>query len=173
MNDMKEKHSKVCQAVLATFSAFVEWVPMQHIMANEFYLVKCLCHLLSDETLQLYAAECLLGIVSSKMGKLSDRAQLMVLFKSDLISPLFQAVEAGNLKSMQGEDDQHYLFLKRMVQILVELGGQVCVIWSAKEANCAKPENFNIYLNALLAFTSHNSLMINYFASELWAKFCR
>ena len=46
----------------------------------------------------------------------------MVLFKSDLISPLFQAVEAANLKTMQGEDDQHYLFLKRMVQILVELG---------------------------------------------------
>lgn len=174
MKEVKERHSKVCQSVLATFSAFVEWVPMQHIMANDHYLVKCLCHLLSDETLQLHAAECLLGIVSSKVGKLTDRAQLMVLFKSDMISPLFQAVEAGNLKSMQGEDDQHYLFLKRMVQILVELGGQVCAIWSAKEvANHSKPENFDIYLNALLAFTSHNSLVINYYANELWAKFSR
>merc|ERR1719367_1675508 len=49
MKDIKERHSKVCQSVLATFSAFVEWVPMQHIMANDHYLVKCLCHLLSDE----------------------------------------------------------------------------------------------------------------------------
>ena len=63
MKDVKERHSKVCQSVLATFSAFVEWVPMQHIMANDHYLVKCLCHLLSDEALQLHAAECLLGIV--------------------------------------------------------------------------------------------------------------
>ena len=95
-----------------------------------------------------------------------------MLFKSDLISPLFQAVEAANLKTMQGEDDQHYLFLKRMVQILVELGGQVCGIWSAG-SNSSKPENFHIYLNALLAFTNHNSLMVNYYANELWAKFCR
>jgi len=171
MNDVKERHSKVCQSVLATFSAFVEWVPIQHIMANDYYLVKCLCHLLSDEQLQLHAAECLLGIVSSKAGKVTDRAQLLVLFKSDMISPLFQAVEAANLKTMQGEDDQHYLFLKRMVQLLVELGGQVCGIWHEK--NSSKPENFNIYLNALLAFTNHNSHTVNYFANELWAKFCR
>ena len=79
-----------------------------------------------------------------------------------------------NLRTVRDEDDQHYLFLKRMVQILVELGGQVCAIWSAKESNCCgKPENFHIYLNALLAFTSHNSLMVNYYANELWAKFCR
>ena len=108
---------------------------------------------------------------------MTDRAQLLVLFKSDLISPLFQAVEAANLKTMQGEDDQHYLFLKRMVQILVELGGQVCGIWSASPSSvsstASKPENFNIYLNALLAFTNHNSLVVNYYANELWAKFCR
>ena len=108
---------------------------------------------------------------SSKAGKVTDRAQLLVLFKSDMISPLFQAVEAANLKTMQGEDDQHYLFLKRMVQLLVELGGQVCGIWHEK--NSSKPENFNIYLNALLAFTNHNSHTVNYFANELWAKFCR
>ena len=108
---------------------------------------------------------------------MTDRAQLLVLFKSDLISPLFQAVEAANLKTMQGEDDQHYLFLKRMVQILVELGGQVCGIWSVSPSSvsstASKPENFNIYLNALLAFTNHNSLVVNYYANELWAKFCR
>ena len=108
---------------------------------------------------------------SSKAGKVTDRAQLLVLFKSDMISPLFQAVEAANLKTMQGEDDQHYLFLKRMVQLLVELGGQVCGIWHEK--NSSKPENFNIYLNALLAFTNHNSHTVNYYANELWAKFCR
>ena len=98
MKEVKDRHSKVCQSVLATFSAFVEWAPMQHIMANDHYLVRCLCHLLRDETLQIYAAECLLGMVSWKVGKLTDRAQLMVLFKPDMISPLFAAVEAANLR---------------------------------------------------------------------------
>jgi len=174
--EVKTKHCKVCQSVLATFTAFVEWAPMQHILANDFYLVKCLCHLLQDQMLQIYAADCLLGIVSWKVGKVTDRAQLMVLFKLEMISPLFEAVEAANMKTMQEAadetNDQHYLMLKRLVQILVELGGQVCAIWSSKEANC-RPENFNIYLNALLAFTNHNSLMVNAWANELWAKFCR
>ena len=176
---VKTKHSKVCQAVLATFTAFVEWAPMQHIMANDHYLVKCLCHLLRDEMLQVYAADCLLGIVSWKVGKVTDRAQLLVLFKLEMISPLFEAVEAANVKTMQEvtdeTNDQPYILLKRLVQILVELGGQVCAIWSSKETNggACKPENFNIYLNALLAFTNHNSLMVNAWANELWAKFCR
>ena len=176
MNEVKAKHSKICQAVLATFTAFVEWAPMQHIMANDCYLVKCLCHLLRDDQLQLYAAECLLGIVSWKVGKLSDRAQLMVLFKPEMISPLFEAVEAANVRTLQDQDeDAQYLLLKRLVQILVELGGQVCAIWSAKEVpkNEGKPQNFNVYLNALLALTNHNSLTVNAWANELWAKFCR
>ena len=176
MNEVvKAKHSKICQAVLATFTAFVEWAPMQHIMANDCYLVKCLCHLLRDDQLQLYAAECLLGIVSWKVGKLSDRSQLMVLFKPEMISPLFEAVEAANVRTLQDQDeDAHYLLLKRLVQILVELGGQVCAIWSAKEVpKNDKPQNFNVYLNALLALTNHNSLTVNAWANELWAKFCR
>ena len=28
-------HCKVCQAVLATFTAFVEWSAIQHTMAND------------------------------------------------------------------------------------------------------------------------------------------
>ena len=59
---LKEKHNKVCQSILATFSAFLEWAPMIHIMANEHYLVRCLCHLLLDDALQLPAAECLLAM---------------------------------------------------------------------------------------------------------------
>ena len=174
--DVKTKHSKVCQAILATLTAFVEWAPMQHIMANDCYLVKCLCHLLRDDQLQLFAAECLLGIVSWKVGKLSDRAQLMVMFKTEMISPLFEAVEAANVRTLQDQDeDAHYLLLKRLVQILVELGGQVCAIWSADKTagSNEKPQNFNVYLNALLALTNHNSLMVNAWANELWAKFCR
>ena len=38
--DTKRKsHAKVCQAVLETFNAFVEWAPMANIMANDHYLV--------------------------------------------------------------------------------------------------------------------------------------
>ena len=32
-------HCKACQAVLATFTAFVEWSAIQHTMANDRYLI--------------------------------------------------------------------------------------------------------------------------------------
>lgn len=168
--DVKLRHSKVCQSVLATFNAFVEWVPMLHIMANEHYLVRCLCHLLKDERMQLHAAECLVTIVSWKAGKLQDRAQLLILFKTEMMAPIFQAVENAERNS---HEEHHYLFLKRLVQILVELGGQVCYVWSNGSEYKMPPENFDVYLNALLAFTRHDSHVVNNFSNELWAKFLR
>ena len=42
---------------------------MQHIMANNKYLLSCLTHLLKDESLQIYAADCLLGqLIYNKNG---------------------------------------------------------------------------------------------------------
>jgi exportin-5 len=172
-----DRHCKVCQAVLNTFSAFIEWVAMSHIMANDKYLIRCLCHLLSDDKLQLNAADCLLNIVGWKSGKAQDRMQLLSLFSTDMMAPLFQATERANQRAL---DEDHYNFLKKMVQILVELGGQLCALWAKdgplwkKEmAESKRPQNFDIYLNALLAFTSHPSQTVNHYVNELWAKFFR
>lgn len=170
------QHCKVCQAVLNTFSSLVEWVAINHIMANDKYLIRCLCHLLSDDKLQLYAAECLLSIVSWRAGKAQDRIQLLTLFKTDMMAPLFQATERANEKAL---DEDHYNFLKKMVQILVELGGQLCSLWTkdgaiwGKEVENKRPDNFDIYLNALLAFTNHPSQTVNLYVNELWVKFFR
>jgi len=169
----KDRHSKVCQAVLEAYNAFVEWVPMTHIVANEHYLLKCLCHLLTDEQLQLHAAECLLSIVSWRAGRIQDRALLLVLFRTDMIMPLFRAVEAAEIRQLQ---ERHYVFLKKMVQILVELGAQLCAVWSAKECkNEPKqpPDNFETYLNAMLAFSRHPSIMVNFYANNLWGQLAR
>lgn len=120
--NLADRHCKVCKAVLNTFSAFIEWVSMNYIMARDKYLIRCLCHLLSDENLQLHAADCLLNIVSWKSGKVQERMQLMSLFETDMMAPLFTATERANEKAL---DEDHYNFLKKMVQILAELGGQV------------------------------------------------
>ena len=45
-------------------------------------------------------------------------------------------------------------------------------MYAVKKKN-DKPQNFNVYLNALLALTNHISLTVNAWANELWAKFCR
>ncbi len=172
------RHGQVCRAVLRTFAAFVEWVAISHVMANDRYLVRCLCTLLSDESLQMEAGECLLGIVGWKSGKIHDRMQLLALFKTEMMAPLFQAAERANERASESED--HYNVLKKVVQILVELGGQLCGLWAkdnalwTKELNGrGRPENFDVYLNALLAFAGHPSQTVNLLVNELWAKFFR
>ena len=129
---------------------------------------------MSDERLQLNAAECLHTIVDWKVGKMTDRMQLLVLFKRDLIEPIYKAVVNAEQKSLQ---EEHYKFLKKMVQTLVELGSQLCAIWSSKESEKTKeqirPDNFDTYLNALLYFSQHPSIVVNWYANNLWAQFCR
>jgi len=162
------KHCKVCMSILSTLSSLVEWVPMQHIMANNKYLLNCLLHLLRDDSLQIYAAECLLGIVGWKAGKMIDRGQLLCLFEMEMMEPLFAATEAAEQHALE---ENHYNFLKKMVQILTGLGEQLCSLWT-KDTPRTLP-TLNIYLNALIAFTRHPSQTVNLFANELWAKFFR
>ncbi len=178
----RRRHCKVCQAVLDTLAALVEWVAMSHIMANDKYLLRCLCHLLSDPALQGNAADCLLGVVGWKAGKPIDRMQLMAMFKTEMMAPLFQAAEKANQQALE---EKHYFFLKKVVQILAELGGQVSALWTVGEPGSGpslwekemlpdkRPDNFQIYLNALLAFLDHSSLSVNYTVAEVWAKLLR
>jgi len=167
-NRLTAENCKVCMSILNTFSSLVEWVNIQHIMANDKYLLRCLTHLLSDAQLQLYAADCLLGVVGWRAGKMAERAQLLCLFETEMMAPLFQATEAAERHKME---EQHYNFLKKMVQILTVLGDQLCTLWTKDTP--AQVQNLDTYLNALLAFTRHPSQTVNHFANELWVKLFR
>ena len=63
------EHCRVATAILNTFGALVEWVNIQHSMANDKYLLRCLTHLLSDPRLQHSAGECLLALVGWRAGE--------------------------------------------------------------------------------------------------------
>lgn len=52
-------HGRVVQVVLLTLTGFVEWVSMNHIMAQNGRLLQILCLLLNDQAFQYSAAECL------------------------------------------------------------------------------------------------------------------
>ena len=163
-----EENCRVSMAILNTFSSLVEWVNIQHVMANDKYLLRCLTHLLSDSRLQLAAAECMLGIVSWRAGKITERAQLLCLFESDMMSQLFAAAENAEQHKL---DSDHYYFLKKMIEILTMLGEQLCTLWTKDTPR--NPPNIETYLNALLSFTRHPSQSVNLLANELWGKFFR
>ena len=86
-----------------------------------------------------------------------------------------RAVEASLSLPDTGVQEQSYIFLKKMVQILVELGSQVCAVWNSKDTKMLTraPDNFDTYLQAMLAFSRHPSIMVNFYANNLWGQLSR
>lgn len=106
-------HSKVVQVVLLTLTGFVEWVSINHIMADKGRLLQILCVLLGDPIFQCSAAECLLQVVNRK-GKTDDRKQLMILFTEDALRCIYASAIAPVNQEYR---DSHYFFLKKLTQV--------------------------------------------------------
>ncbi|CAH1371359.1 unnamed protein product [Tenebrio molitor] len=154
-------HGRVVQVVLLTLTGFVEWVSMSHIMAQNGRLLHILCLLLNDLSFQYPAAECLSQIVNRK-GKVDERKPLLLLFNDEPIQCLVSA--AKNPGAIL--DEQHYLFKKKLVQVLGGLTTQLCVLWG--KDGMSRPSNFSAFLEAILAFSSHQSLTLAHMANPLW-----
>lgn len=103
--------------MLSTLTGFVEWVSINHVMAEDGRLLQILCLLLGDPIFQCAAAECLLQIVNRK-GKAEDRKQLMILFSEEALRCIYTA--ATTPPPLAGPTDlheNHYLFLKKLTQV--------------------------------------------------------
>ena len=105
------------KVVLLTLSGFVEWVSINHIMADEGRLLQILCLFLGDTTFRCPAAECLLQIVNRK-GKAEDRKQLMILFTEEALRCIYAAATAAPPSGPNDLLENHYLFLKKLIQVL-------------------------------------------------------
>ncbi|KAF4520177.1 hypothetical protein B566_EDAN003889 [Ephemera danica] len=162
-------HSKVCEVVLTTLGAYVEWVATSHLVAEGGQLLQMLCLLLKNkacEDVQLAAAECLYLIVNRK-GTVEERRPLLVLFSPDAMSCMFEA--AHNAITVT-PTDSNYLFLKKLTQVLTGLGSQIHYLLG-KDESTGIPENFGAYLSALMHLSQHPSLQITHYANQLWTSF--
>ncbi|KAJ8964039.1 hypothetical protein NQ314_005179 [Rhamnusium bicolor] len=154
-------HGRVVQVVLLTLTGFVEWVSMTHIMAQNGRLLQILCLLLNDTAFQYPAAECLSQIVNRK-GKVDERKPLLILFNTEPMQCLLTA--AKNPGSIM--DEQHYLYKKKLIQVLGGLSTQICSIWG--KDGISRPNNFSTFLEAILAYSNHKSLSLAHSANPLW-----
>ncbi|RUS77141.1 hypothetical protein EGW08_015097 [Elysia chlorotica] len=161
-----EKSCRICQAVLDTLTAFVDWVMVIHI--TESQILPLLCSLLTDKELCLRASECLLLIVGRK-GRPCERKPLMVLFNQDAMTVLLQA---ANNATEHITESTNFIFLKRLCEILFETGKQLCTLWGSAE-DIGQPPNFEMYLQALLAFTEHPSQSLRHMIYSIWMVFLR
>ncbi|XP_018329940.1 exportin-5 [Agrilus planipennis] len=154
-------HGRVVQVVLLTLTGFVEWVSMTHIMVHEGRLLQILCLLLNDGAFQYASAECLLQIVNRK-GKMEERKPLLMLFSDQTAQCLLGASKLQNTSL----NEQQYLFQKRLIQVLTGLGTQLCALWGKE--GVGRPQNFSLFLDAILEFSSHPSLILAHLANPLW-----
>ncbi|KAJ8972526.1 hypothetical protein NQ317_013841 [Molorchus minor] len=136
-------HGRVVQVVLLTLTGFVEWVSMTHIIAQNGRLLQILCLLLNDTAFQYPAAECLSQIVNRK-GKVEERKPLLILFNTEPMQCLLTAAKNPG----RG------------------LTTQICTLWG--KDGISRPNNFSVYLEAILAYSSHQSLTLAHSANPLW-----
>ncbi|XP_012279678.1 exportin-5 [Orussus abietinus] len=163
-------HSKVVQVVLLTLTGFVEWVSITHVMAEDGRLLQILCLLLGNSTFRCSAAECLLQVVNRK-GKAEDRKQLMILFTDEALGCMYSAATAPQPPSIGGPNDlreNHYLFLKKLTQVLTGMATQLCSVWGKDDMSGIRPNNFSLFLDTVLTFTVHSSLTLTHLANAIW-----
>ncbi|CAK9799475.1 XPO5 [Anthophora quadrimaculata] len=160
-------HSKVVQVVLSTLTGFVEWISINHVMAEDGRLLQILCLLLGDPIFQCSAAECLLQIVNRK-GKAEDRKQLMILFSEDALRYVYTAATTTPVTGTNEFHENHYLFLKKLTQVLTGMATQLCTLWGKDDGSSIRPTHFNIFLDTVLTFTMYSSLTLTHMANVIW-----
>ncbi|XP_052767474.1 exportin-5-like [Mya arenaria] len=161
------QHYRVSVSTLATLNGYLDWVAMSHIVIKDNLLLEMLCLLLGNAHLKLGAAECLLTIVG-KRGKIDERRPLLILFQEGALSTIWNAAVSAGAVS---KNEHFYIFLQKLCQILVELGNQLCFLLGSSDINI--PQNFDKYLEAVLAFTQHSSQMLSGCTFHLWSLFMR
>ncbi|XP_022088684.1 exportin-5-like isoform X3 [Acanthaster planci] len=145
---------RVSQAVLLTLTGYVDWIAPQHIFADNNALPSMLYSLLTIQELKLAAVEVLQLIVNRK-GKPEERHPLLVLFSADAIKTILAAAQNA---CAAGLDEENYIFLKRLCHVLTGLGAQLCILWGSGIKDIGRPERFQDFLEALMAFLGHPSM---------------
>ncbi|XP_020667444.3 exportin-5 isoform X1 [Pogona vitticeps] len=163
-----QANCRVGIAALNTLAGYIDWVAMSHITADNCKLLEMLCLLLNEPELQVGAAECLLIVVSRK-GKLDDRKPLMVLFGDVAMHYILSAAQTAD---GEGLVEKHYVFLKRLCQVLCSLGSQLCALVGA-DSDVEIPANLGKYLEAFLAFTTHPSQFLRSSTQITWGALLR
>uniref|UniRef100_A0A4W5K1K4 Exportin 5 n=1 Tax=Hucho hucho TaxID=62062 RepID=A0A4W5K1K4_9TELE len=174
-------HCRVGVAALNTLAGYIDWVALAHLTNDNCRLLEMLCLLLSETELQLEAAECLLIAISRK-GKLEDRKPLMVLFDDVAMHYILSAAQSADgaatcnksspTQPVVGVVERHYIFLKRLCQVLCSLGSQLCYLVGS-DVEVDVPTNLSKYTEAFLAFTTHPSQFLRSSTQITWGTLFR
>ncbi|XP_039272911.2 exportin-5-like [Styela clava] len=153
-------------STLKTLQGYLEWVNMEHVFANEGLLIRLLCKLLNVGGLQVLAVECLALAVFRK-GQASDRKYVLTLSTPVYIETIVASITDAAAHSQENEQ---YLFLKRMGNFLSLLSGQIVSSWSdeVSDSTITNLASHTAYLDLLMDFLCQDNPVLSYEVSGSW-----
>lgn len=93
---------------------------------------------------------------------MEERKPLLLLFNNEPMQCLMAAAKTPGTIT----DEQHYLFKKKLIQVFGGLTTQMCSLWG--KDGLTRPANFTVFLEGILAYSSHDSLTLAHLANPLW-----
>uniref|UniRef100_A0A8D0H3P3 Exportin-5 C-terminal domain-containing protein n=1 Tax=Sphenodon punctatus TaxID=8508 RepID=A0A8D0H3P3_SPHPU len=93
----------------------------------------------------------------------------MVLFGDVAMHYILSAAQTAD---GEGLVEKHYVFLKRLCQVLCALGSQLCALLGS-DSDVDTPANFGKYLESFLAFTTHPSQFLRSSTQITWGALFR
>ncbi|KFR10526.1 Exportin-5, partial [Opisthocomus hoazin] len=160
-----QANCRVGIAALNTLAGYIDWVALSHITADNCKLLEMLCLLLNEPELQAGPPQ----LLWLHFGKLEDRKPLMVLFGDVAMHYILSAAQTAD---GEGLVEKHYVFLKRLCQVLCALGSQLCALLGS-DSDVEMPANFGKYLDSFLAFTTHPSQFLRSSTQITWGALFR
>eukprot|EP01104_Vermistella_antarctica_P012756 TRINITY_DN3750_c3_g1_i1.p1 TRINITY_DN3750_c3_g1~~TRINITY_DN3750_c3_g1_i1.p1 ORF type:complete len:1124 (-),score=301.77 TRINITY_DN3750_c3_g1_i1:588-3959(-) len=172
-----ELHQRMVLTLLKTLSAYVSWSPVDTLISSDLHSV-C-CHLLAVRPFRMAACECLLLLLSRK-AVMDDKIKL--LFPFNHLDTILSSL--SSLDYLHDDDD--YLFLKRMSQLLSIVGNVFVVVYQVAAPATAtttsgdtvfqaisKTGQLSRFLDISLALLDHDSPTVASFAACFLDKLVR
>ncbi|CAJ0590820.1 unnamed protein product [Cylicocyclus nassatus] len=119
----------------------------------------------SEQNICEEAIKCLIELAGSKRDKHSTSITISAFFRSEVLSALLKTISLANEGYQISE--QFYRYLKFSCQLVVSLGGLLSKGWTDKST----PPEFEAFLMAVLAFFTHDSLILKYEACDVLLSF--
>ncbi|KAE9415576.1 hypothetical protein Angca_005261, partial [Angiostrongylus cantonensis] len=103
-----------------------------------------------------HAARCLATLASRKREKHENTSLIPAFFREEVLSTILTTISlaAGGSPS----NEQHYEYLKSLCELLTTLGNFLSRVWKEE----LPPDNFGMYMSAIVAFFNHDSLYLKH-----------
>lgn len=108
-----------------------------------------------------FAAKALAVLSARRRANYDNASVISAFFREEVFSAILSVTCLAADGSQSSE--HHYRFLKSLCEVLTTLGGFLSKVWIDKRP----PDNFSVYVSAIIAFFNHDSLFLKNEACEV------